>query len=294
MITRHEAYPELAKALEMKNLFFKREDLHPYGSHKGRSIPVMIDTYMSQGISSFAISSSGNAALAAAFYVEKLNQERATPEEKIKLDILVGQHISTKKLRKLEQFKNQYINVTMHDRPLQTLFTKTKDQTIKGLRQSTDDTSLIGYSALADELMEIPNLQAVFLGTSSGTTAQALAEYFESKGQKIEVHVVQTSSCHPISDAFVDDQLLDEQSIADAIVDHASIRKDAVVKLLEKNGGSGWVVSNEQIIAAQVITKKHTQVDISTNSALSVAGLMQGVYTGKAWSGSVVCVICGD
>lgn len=294
MITRHEAYPELAKALEMKNLFFKREDLHPYGSHKGRSIPVMIDIYMSQGIMNFAISSSGNAALAAAFHIEKLNQERATPEEKIRLDILVGQHIATKKLRKLEQFKNQYINITMHDRPLQTLFTKTKDQTIKGLRQSTDDLSLLGYSALAEELMEIPNLQAVFIGTSSGTTAQALAEYFESKGQKIEVHIVQTSSCHPISDAFVDDQLLDEQSIADAIVDHASIRKDTVVKLLEKNGGSGWVVSNEQIVAAQVITKKHTQVDISTNSALSVAGLMQGVYTGKAWTGSVVCMICGD
>ncbi len=294
MITRHEAYPELARALEMKNLFFKREDLHPYGSHKGRSIPVMIDTYISQGISSFAISSSGNAALAAAFYVEKLNQDRQAPEEKIRLDILVGQHISTKKLRKLEQFKNQYINITMHDRPLQTLFTKTKDPMVKGLRQSTDDTALMGYSALAEELLEIPNLQAVFIGTSSGTTAQALAEYFESKKKKIEVHIVQTSSCHPIADAFVDDQLLDEQSVADAIVDQAAIRKDVIVKLLEKSGGSGWVVSNEQINAAQVITKKHAQMDISTNSALSVAGLMQGVYTGKAWVGSVACIICGD
>ena len=294
MITRHEAYPELAKALEMKNLFFKREDLHPYGSHKGRSIPIMIDTSIAQGIAHFAISSSGNAALAAAFHVEKLNQARQTPEEKIKLDILVGQHISTKKLRKLEQFKNQYINVTMHDRPLQTLFNMTKDQSVKGLRQSTDDTALIGYQALAEELLEIPDLQAAFIGTSSGTTALALAEYFESQSKKIEVHIVQTSSCHPISDAFVNDQLLDEKSIADAIVDQAAVRKDAIVKLLEKNGGSGWVVSNEQIVAAQEITKRHAKIDISTNSALSVAGLMQGVYTGKAWAGSVVCIICGD
>ncbi|MDQ5893555.1 MAG: threonine synthase [Patescibacteria group bacterium] len=294
MITRHEAYPELAKALEMKNLFYKREDLHPYGSHKGRSIPVMIDTYISQGASHFAISSSGNAALAAAFYVEKLNQERPTAEEKVRLDILVGQHISTKKLRKLEQFKNQYINITMHDRPLQTLFAKTKDQSIKGLRQSTDDTALLGYAALAEELLEIPNLQAVFVGASSGTTAQALAEYFDSHTKKVEIHIVQTSSCHPISDAFVDDQLLDEQSIADAIVDHAAIRKDAIVKLLEKNGGSGWVVSNEQILSAQELSRRHAKVDISTNSALSVAGLMQSVYVGKAWSGSVACIICGD
>ena len=34
----------------MKDLYFKREDLHPYGSHKGRSITVMIDIYIKEGI----------------------------------------------------------------------------------------------------------------------------------------------------------------------------------------------------------------------------------------------------
>src|SRR5690349_19687251 len=103
MITRHESYPELAKALEVKSLLFKREDLHPYGSHKGRSIPVMIDKYMEEGIKHFAISSSGNAALAAAFHISKLNSG-------IKLEILVGQHINKNKLEKLEKFKDQNIS----------------------------------------------------------------------------------------------------------------------------------------------------------------------------------------
>lgn len=291
MITRHEAYPKLARSLEMKSIFFKREDLHPYGSHKGRSLPVMIDTYLETGVEHFAISSSGNAALASASHIEKLNKNRTN---KIVLDILVGQRISTKKLHKLEQFKSQYIHITMHDRPLQTLFNIIKDPTIRALRQSTDDTALIGYHALAEELLEIPELQAVFIGTSSGTTVQALAEYFESHGKNIEVHAVQTSSCHPISDAFVDDETLDEQSIADAIVDHTALRKDTLIKLIEKTGGSAWIASNEQIITAQEIAKKDTGVVISTNSALSVAGLMQAVYTGKSWTGSVVCVICGD
>ncbi len=291
MITRHEAYPKLAKALEMKSVFLKREDLHPYGSHKGRSIPIMIDTYLSQGIKHFAISSSGNAALASACYIEKLNKDRL---DKIILDILVGQHISTKKLRKLEQFKSQYINVTMHDRPLQTLFNIIKDQDVRALRQSTDDTALVGYKALAEELSEIPDLQAVFIGTSSGTTAQALAEYFNTSDKKVEVHIVQTSSCHPIADAFVDDETLDEQSIADAIVDHTALRKDELIKLIEKTGGSAWIASNEQITTAQEITKNNTDVVISTNSALSVAGLMQAVYTGRSWTGAVICIVCGD
>ena len=64
MITPHEEYPALASALGYKagkgaiRLYFKREDLHPYGSHKGRSIPVMMDYYREIGDRSFAISSS--------------------------------------------------------------------------------------------------------------------------------------------------------------------------------------------------------------------------------------------
>ena len=50
-----EAYPKLAKAIGVNELYFKREDLHPYGSHKGRSIPVMIDHYLKAGERRFAI-----------------------------------------------------------------------------------------------------------------------------------------------------------------------------------------------------------------------------------------------
>ena len=182
MITPNKECPKLALALEMKSVYFKREDLHPYGSHKGRSIPVMIDKYVEQGIKHFVIPSSGNAALAAAFYTEKLNNNRI---DKIILEILVGQYISTKKLRKLEQFKSEYISITMHDRPLQTLFRKTKEEGTVALRQSTDDMALIGYSDLAKELLDIPDLNAIFIGTSSGTTAQALAEYFIKENKKI-------------------------------------------------------------------------------------------------------------
>ena len=223
--------------------------------------------------------------------VGKLNTDR---KEKITLEILVGRHITTKKLRKLEQFKSEHINITMHDRPLQTLFTIAKDPHVRTLRQSTDDLALKGYTELAKELLEIPKLQAVFIGTSSGTTAQALSKYFSENKHKVEVHVVQTSSCHPISLGFVDSPGVDEQSIADAIVDHTALRKDVLVPLLEKTGGSGWIVTNEQIKGALELTKKQTELIISNNSALSVAGLMQAVYTGKSWGGSVACLICGD
>ncbi len=294
MVTKHEEYSEFANSLGVKRLFFKREDLHPYGSHKGRSVPKMIDKYIKEGIKNFAVSSSGNTALAAAFYINKLNSTGyELGNTMIKLSVLVGQHISVKKFNKLEQFKSPYINITMHDRPLQTLFNMTRDEGTVSLRQSTDDSALIGYSELAEELTHIPDLQAVFMGTSSGTTAQALLEYFDLHNMKTEMHIVQTSSCHPIADAFVDNPI-DEQSIAGAIVDHNAIRKNKVIALIDKIGGGGWIASNEHIVSAQELTNKHTGLSISTNSALSVAGLMQAVYTGKTWDGSVACIICGD
>lgn len=293
MITRHEKYPELASALGVSSLFFKREDLHIYGSHKGRSIPIMIDTYVSQGVSHFAISSSGNSALAAGLHIQKINQTRPATK-KITLEILVGKNIKPHKLQKIGELKDQYILVSTHERPVQTLFLKTQDEKIKGLRQSLDDVALIGYNALAEELLEIDNLKAVFVGTSSGTTAQALASYFINHHQQIEVHVVQTSSCHTIADSFIDSNGDEEKSLADAIVDHVALRKKVLVPLLEKTGGSGWIARNEQIEIAQELTQKHAKLKISPNSALSVVGVMEASYTGKTWDGSVVCLIGGE
>src|SRR3989344_4412035 len=292
MITPQESYHDLAQNLGLSSVFLKREDLHPYGSHKGRSIPLMIDKYISQGYKHFAISSSGNTALAAGLYIKKLNGNGKNNLKKKK-----GEEKTDDK-KKLEVLKDNKIFLSLQDRPLQALFIKIQnsspEQPICSLRQSNDDTALEGYNSLAEELLCIPNLKAVFVGTSSGTTAQALAEYFSKNKKKVEMHIVQTSSCHPIADAFINNNKNDERSIADAIVDHTAIRKDKLISLIKENGGNAYAVNNEEIKMAQELSKKYTGVFISTNSALSLAGLMQAVYTGKNWKGAVACLICGD
>ncbi|MDB5259503.1 MAG: hypothetical protein JWO73_711 [Candidatus Taylorbacteria bacterium] len=305
-VTPHESYPELAAAITgIDHLYLKREDLHPLGSHKGRSISIMIDKGLADGIRSFVISSSGNAALAAALYIKQLNDIEAAQAEPITLDIFIGLKIAPHKRAKLEALKSEHIRVNSHERPLQALFTRTQDPTMRGLRQSNDDVALIGYESLAEELMAIPDLRAVFVGASSGTTAQALAEYFLAHNGKngkarapIEVHIVQTSSCHPMSDAFNEDIVTadggGETSIADAIVDHTAIRRTKLIPLIEKTGGSGWIATNESIEIAQELVRQHTPIKISTNSALSIVGLMNAIYTGRSWSGSIACLTCGE
>ena len=327
MTTPLESYPDLAQAIGVSSLYFKREDMHPYGSHKGRSIPHMIDEYRSRGETRFAISSSGNAALAAAMHIKKLNERTNEVHEEslgnddfspLELDIFVGNHIAPNKEDKLKAYASEYIRILKKERPLQAL-TEAMHSGARSLRQSTDDLALVGYESLGQEIADAfsqkgktkssksnvkseEKIGAIFIGTSSGTTAQALASFFLNKAQANEspvstpqIHIVQTSTCHPLADAFNSyDGPTEEYSDADAITDITALRKIALTPLIEKTGGSGWYATNEDIETAQMLVKKHAGIDISPNSALSVVGAMQSVYAGHNIDGAVICLICGE
>lgn len=300
MKTPQSSFPELATALRVPEIWLKREDLHHFGSHKGRSIPFMIDYYWhKENVMNFVISSSGNAALAAAMHVTHHNSNN--PEKLISLRILVGNRIPAEKLSKISELADVHITVEQVENPRQNAFQIDAKGEAKLLRQSTDDLALQGYKELAEELNHIPNLQAIFIPTSSGTTAQALGEAFENLEQKPQIHIVQTKAVHPIAEAFqgvmcpthgkfVQDP---ETSIAGAIVDKVANRKFAVIEAVTKSKGSGWVVSDDQIRAAMELVKEKTTIDISPNSALSVAGVMESQLVGHKFTGAVVCLVTG-
>lgn len=292
-MTPLEHYPELAKILGFSDLYFKREDLHKYTSHKGRSLPLMIKNYYEKGDRKFAISSSGNAAIASALYITEINQ---TNPEKIKLDIFVGKNINPQKLNKLKEIEvrdSENIRVLIKERPLQAL-NQAIEEGFRSLRQSTDDIALIGYEELAKEIFSIKNAGAVFIGTSSGTTAQALAEYFIKQKSTIQIHTIQTSSCHPISDQFENYDGTNEKSIADAIVAQTTERLSKLVDLINKTGGYSWTATNDEINSAKELVFQNTKLNISNNSALSVVGAMQAIYRNWQIEGSVICLICGE
>ncbi len=281
----------LAAALGLSvELYLKREDLHPYGSHKGRSIPIMIERHQKEGWESFCLSSSGNAALAAVYTVEELNKNN--PTLPIKLYIFVGKHIDPKKLERLQQTtgSDTNIKIEMVDAPKQAAFQMDKDFKAKNLRQSTDDTALLGYETLADELGEIENLSAVFIPTSSGTTAQALYQEFLTLDSIPQIHIVQTPACHPI----VKNTEPAGPSMATAIVDKVAYRKEAVLEAIQKTKGNGWIATDAHIAEIKKLVKETENVDISSNSALSVAGLKLAIQKNWQFDGPVACLITGE
>lgn len=273
-------------------LFLKREDLHPYGSHKGRSISYMMDQLTAKGFNKFALSSSGNAALAAAIHIAKLPNAE--------LHIYCGLNIAERKIAKLKNIENSSGKISIHrvERPLQALKVHLeRESDTASLRQSTDDNALLGYDSLVSELLTIPNLTDVFIGTSSGTTAMALAQGLPST----RINIVQTSSCHPIAtalDASTPNQIEvakqnDDKSLADAIVDKVALRSKTLIPLIKQNKGQAFIADNYAIAKAQELVVKYAGLRISANSALSIVGLTEMMYT-ECPTGDVVCMICGD
>jgi len=292
MKTPQQSYPKLAKALGAEEIYLKREDLHKYGSHKGRSIPLMIKRYVKDGIRNFVISSSGNAALAAIRATSRHNANN--PEKQITLKVFIGERIPEHKRQALEkEIENRSIELVQTERPKQQAFQLGKEDDIINLRQSTDDLALEGYADLAKELSKIPDLRAVFVPTSSGTTAQALGQLFSQLEADIQVHIVQTAACSTIAEAFDTIDAKQESSIAGAIVDNVAHRKQSVIDLIKQTGGSGWIVSDEEIKKAINMVKKKTNIDISPNSALSVAGLSKALQEKFDCSGVAACLITG-
>ena len=144
MLTPQPPATKLASAIGLTvPLYLKREDLNPYGSHKGRSIPMMIETYARQGARDFVVSSSGNAALAAAEWVSQ------RPE--LSLSIFVGENIQEDKELRIMNYELRFKNIKVEQisNPKQAAFQMDKAGKAKNLRQSTDDLALTGYEELA-------------------------------------------------------------------------------------------------------------------------------------------------
>lgn len=294
MLTPQKKYLKLAKIISLNwPLYFKREDLHPLKSHKGRSLPLMIDSHIKQGQKYFAVSSSGNAAIASALYIKKLNQKR---KEKITLQIFVGEKIDLTKLKKLKKLTGKNTTLIQTKNPKQSTFQSQKNSGSVWLRQSTDDNALLGYESLAKEISKIKNLAAVFVPTSSGTTALGLAHGFKKLKLKVQIHIVQTSAVHPIADNFLptNDYYTEKESLASAIVDKVAFRKRPLIKAVKESAGSGWIASNEQIKKAIKLVARTEKTKLSPNSALAVAGLQQAAENNWKFSGPVVCLITGQ
>jgi len=288
--TLQKSYPGLANKIGVPSLWIKHEYLNEAGSHKIRLLEKLIKKYLKLGQKKFVISSSGNAAIATAYFFTKY------VKTKYNLMIFISKNISIKKFQYLKKTIGACQNIKIKKvlRPKQQAFLFSKNNKTIFLRGSTEATAPQAYYSLAKELSQIPNLKSVFIPTSSGITALGLHQGFKKLKKKIEIHLVQTEKIHPLTRTFDHQFSLQKTSLADAIVDRIGLRKQEVNKAVQESLGSGWIISDQALRQTKKLLQEETEISMNTyNSLLSLAGVIKAKKTKWPLSGTICCLFTG-
>lgn len=264
-------------------LNIKDEYANPNNSFKDRSLAYQLSYHIQNGKTRFVISSSGNAAISSAAYLANSDCE---------LDIFVSTEVEPSKLTKLTQYASDKIRIQQS--------AKAKSDAIKfanttgafNLRGSLDPQARIGFKSIAYELAEqAPEIDAIFIPCSSGTSSLAIADGFRELGKKVAIHICQTTKIHPIAKEFDQDFVESKSSVAQAVSDRVAHQKTELVEAIKQSQGSGWVISDIELEKAKSdITNGFP--DITYNSLLSVCGLHKAQINGYKYK-NPLCLFSG-
>lgn len=274
--------PALSAHLGLERLVLKREDQNPTGSHKDRGLAFQISALRAAdpGLAGLVISSSGNAALAAAAYAGLAG---------LKLFALISPDTAPAKLGRLLGLGAR----VMLSRRALSLAVELAEQTgMPNLRPSTDPLAVEGFQSIAWELaQEIEPVQALFSFASSATSFVAMGRAFGSAAWQPSLHVVQGSGAQPIAGEFdpARDGILESGRLG-ALGARKTRRLGEAKRLIKASGGSGWVIQDEEADAAQALLAGFG-VETSLEGAASLAAARRAAR--EAGLHSAVVILTG-
>jgi len=222
--------------IKLDNLYLKREDKNITGSSKDRAIPLQIDNLKKNGFTQAVISSTGNAAISAAYFCQ---------QKKIELTIFLSPKVSPQKLAMLKKFPSEII---LSPKPISDAIKFSKLNHVFLLRQSTDPVSLIGYQQIAKEIMsQLPQVSSIFIPIGSGTTLIGISQKLS---QNVPIFGVQSAANCPISKLFDKDFVPENRLITDALSVKFLPQKQKIIDIVKKSNGFVFTLQNEAIIMA--------------------------------------------
>ena len=248
----------------------KNEYANPNQSFKDRGLAYQISKHYQEEKTKFALSSSGNAAISSAYIAKKYSLD---------LELFLAKSIDQKKFEKIMSISNSSnsINVNTSNRPRSDLMKfVNSNSSVTNLRGSTDPYAISGYKTIAYEIVEqFPEVDAIFIPCSSGTSTLGIAEGFSELKKSVAIHICQTTKTNPIAKTFDRNYITTENSFADAITDKVAHRKKSICAIIEQTGGSGWVISDQDLMHAKEVSEAWNFELLTFNSLLSLAGLLK-------------------
>ena len=266
---------------EVEGVLLKLEYKNPTGSVKDRGVPFQIGEAVKNGFKKFVISSSGNAAISAAFWTQKMG---------LGLVIFVSPNVSRGKLKRLKTGNSK---VFVDRRPISGAIRYAKKEKAFNLRASTDPNGFVGYESLSFELKsQMGEVGSIFVPVSSGTLCYGLFKGFEKLSVVPQVHCVQTTSCNLISSKFDSNFNKTSSSLADALVAKTSVLEESVTSLIRKSEGFGWVVEDREIKKAWNYLKEHGLIT-SYEGAAALASVWKARERDFKLKDPIICLLTG-
>ena len=250
----------LAAWAGIDHLYLKREDLNPTGSHKDRGAVMQIAGCIERGRRVAVISSSGNAALAAATYGQRggvtvvaLLSPRTEPVRVVTL-------------------REAGARVVITPKPINYSIRLSRVRGWPDLRPSQSADAVTGFRGLGAELVaELPDSTPVFGYASSGATFQALGQVFGEGSAHLPLHPVQAGLVNGISREFGRHGDGRRSLVGDLGV-KVSDRAATVAAMARQSGGQGWWVGDDDIAAAGDVLREQ-RYDVGPECWAALAGL---------------------
>lgn len=258
----------------------KNEYANPNSSFKDRCLAYQISYHYYTGARRFVISSSGNAAISAAAFAVKAG---------VDLTAFVSPKINTEKLSKLKKIAGRNIEIKQSLRAKSDAMQFAREKSAVNLRASQDESAIVGYKSIAYELVEqFPQIDAIFIPCSSGTSTAGISQGFTELQKKVAVNICQTARVCPIASEIVADTVLAPDSLADAITDHVALRKAQIIKIIKQTQGSAYVISDADLLEAKSKLSGTLAANFTYNSLLAFAAFEQSLRQQRNYQHPVI------
>ncbi|HVB14874.1 MAG TPA: PLP-dependent lyase/thiolase [Candidatus Dormibacteraeota bacterium] len=283
-----EPAAELGADLGIPKLQLKREDLNPTGSHKARCLSLLCSDLAASGRRQAVISSSGNAAVAAAAYASLGG---------IRVLSLVSPKTPRVKLERLRSYPQLTV---LSNRPVALLHHAVASWGLSDLRGSVNPLAPNAYRGIAAELMGAKPLAAVFLFSSSGASALGLAQGFDRllapAQDRPQLHLVEGSPGGEMTRPWYPGSRPEAGSWSPLgeLRSRRSRLAPAVRRAVRATGGRGWRVEDAELAEVRQLAERR---GLRTSwEGLATLAAMRQAAAGADLSreGSWVAVLTGD
>ena len=237
--------PALARWAGVGELLLKREDLNPTGSHKDRGATEQISGCLRRGQRVAVISSSGNAALAAAARGKEFG---------VTVVALLSPLTPPAKVDAIRAAGGRVVVTT---KPINFAIRLSRVCGWPDLRPSQSEDALRGFTTLGVELAaEVAEGVPLFGYASSGTTYEAVGEALRVAHRRLPLHPVQAGLVNGLSLEFGRPGDGQRSLVGDLGV-KVSARTADVVRLVRESGGEAWWVDDGAIAAAGEVLQQN-------------------------------------